>query len=397
MANESKKKDKNPSKKLRGPIQFTTVRRFALLLVVVLSTYLPLPVSNTVKMIITIACVVVWMVLESTSMRLSMGRRDFMKGKRDKGWQTLKSVAEKPFIPLSSDEKIFLATAFIQNADDPAPGVTLLENWLKKCKNEYNRVRATNALALAYYSRLGRKEEGLSLVEGLYKSGIEDISTLINYSTFLLEEKRPDEAFDVLVKGGKNTYILDNLGVYYLVNGMHKEAIKLYREMREGINPSFVEFYVHAFQSELYFEQKQSARDLIERAYSCPRILTSPFPKEFIDRLKKDAETSSGFNHINASPYEVAFGKAYNNNNATYERASKEDIEFYKKQDESYYEDEDVKENEAEKIDAKESGANDTEVKEIDVHSDDMETSSKDGNTAQEATVSLNSEEKSEG
>ena len=341
MANESKKKDKSPSKKLRGPIQFTTVRRFALLLIVVLSTYLPLPLSNTVKMIITISCVVVWMVLESTSMRLSMGRRDFIKGKRDKGWETLKSVAEKPFIPLSSDEKVFLATAFIQNADDPTPGVKLLENWLKKCKNEYNRVRATNALALAYYSRLNRKQEGLSLVEGLYKNGIDDISTLINYSTFLLEEKRADEAFDVIVKGGKNTYILDNLGVYYLMNGMHKEAIKLYREMRDGINPQFVEFYVHSFQSELYFEQKQTARDLIERAYSCPRILTSPFPKEFIDRLKKDAETSSGFNHINASPYEVAFGKDYNNNSPVYERASKEDIEYYKKQDESYYDDED--------------------------------------------------------
>lgn len=352
MANESKKKDKSPSKKLRGPIQFTTVRRFALLLIVVLSTYLPLPLSNTVKMIITISCVVVWMVLESTSMRLSMGRRDFIKGKRDKGWQTLKSVAEKPFIPLSSDEKVFLATAFIQNADDPTPGVKLLENWLKKCKNEYNRVRATNALALAYYSRLNRKIDGLSLVEGLYKNGIDDISTLINYSTFLLEEKRADEAFDVIVKGGKNTYILDNLGVYYLMNGMHKEAIKLYREMRDGINPQFVEFYVHSFQSELYFEQKQTARDLIERAYSCPRILTSPFPKEFIDRLKKDAETSSGFNHINASPYEVAFGKDYNNNNPVYERALKEDIEFYKKQDESYYDDEELD-------DSTESNAND--------------------------------------
>lgn len=345
MSKESKKDESGKAKKkLRSPLQFTTVRRFALLIIVVLSTYLPLPLSNTVKMIITCSCVVVWMVLESTSMRLSMGRRSFVKGKREDGWKTLKSVAEKPFIPLSSDEKIFLATAFIQNADDPTPGVELLEKWLSKNKNEYNRVRSSNALALAYYSRLNKKADGLSIVEKLYKDGNEDASTLINYSTFLLEEKRTDEAFDVIVKGGKNTYILDNLGVYYLVNGMHKEAIALYREMRDAINPNFVEFYVHAFQSELYYAQKENARELLERAYSCPRILTSPFPKEYIDRLRKDAENSLGFNHINASPYEVAFGKDYNNNNNVYIAPSKEDIEFYSKD----YEIDDESENSSE-------------------------------------------------
>ena len=331
MSNNKTKEKKN---KLHSPfMQLTTLRRFGILIVTFLVAYIPensLPVSRLVRSLIIVALLLVSTFFELASLRLSHARRLIQKGKKEKGWKAFKGVVKTPIVPLSSDEKLFLGTAFIQHSDEPEVGIAYLEKWISKTKSEYNRIRATNAVALGYF-RIGNKEKAIELSKDLYEKDYDDVGLLINYSTFLLANGDYEKAFDVIEKGGNNIYILDNLGVYYLVNGMHKDAIKLYREILDNMHPHFVEFYIHAFQSELYYSCKANAREMLRASLSCPRVLTSPFSKEYVERLLKEMENSSGEAKINASVEEVAFGKEWANTQKVYIKPSQEDIDYFHK------------------------------------------------------------------
>lgn len=330
MSNKENKKEKDKNKLKKPFIQFTTLRRFTILILAFVVAYLPktLPLSMMYRAIIIGTLLVIWIFFETASLRISFARKNITKGKKDKGWKGFKSVIKTPVVPLSSDEKLFLATVFIQHSDEPEFGIKFLEKWLSKTKNRYNIVRATNSLALGYY-RIGNIDKAIELTEKLYTDGIEDVSLLINYSTFLLKKGECEKAFDIIVKGGNNIYILDNLGVYYLMNDMHSQAIDLYRQVLDNMQPHFVEFYIHTFQSELYYQVKEKARDALHTALTCPRVLTTTFDKEYIDNLAKEMENSSGMAKINASATEIAFGKEWRNTTKEYVSPSKEDIDKY--------------------------------------------------------------------
>ena len=329
---KNKKEDNKDGKKLKAPFaSLTTIRRFGILIVTFIVAYLPdktLGISSTIRSIIIGVLLLVWLFLESASLRLGSARKALYKGQKEKGWKALNNLVKHPVVPLSFDEKLQIATMFIQHGEDPQIGIECLEKLLNKTKKEYNRIKAANSLSLGYY-RQGNIEGAIDLLKNYYDDGITELGLLVNYSSFLLANGESEKAFDVILKGGNNIYILDNLGVYYLVNGMHKEAIELYRKLYDNTQPRFVEFYIHAFQSELYYQCKSKALDRINTAFSCPRIMTSKFDKDYIERLKKAIDNAADRNKVNASPALVAFGEAWTQSNGVYEHPCEEDIKYY--------------------------------------------------------------------
>lgn len=328
------KEENSTSKKtqVRSPlIQLTTLRRFGILIVTFIIAYLPqniLPIGTAWRSLIILGLLVIWTFFEIGSLRLNKARKLIQRGKTEEGWKQFEKVAKNSIVPLSSDEKLFLGTVFIQHSNEPEVGIEYLEKWILKTKNEFNKIRATNSLALGYF-RIGDKAKAIELSKDLYDKGYDDVGLLVNYSSFLLANGDYEKAFDIIEKGGNNIYILDNLGAYYLVNNMHKDAINLYREILDNMQPRFVEFYIHAFQSEIYYNCKENARNMLNSALSCPRVMTSPFTKEYIERLKKDMENSQGCIKINAGVEEVAFGREWTNTSKTFTPPSNEDIEYF--------------------------------------------------------------------
>lgn len=349
MGKNEKEETKN-NKKLKAPfVSLTTVRRFGILLLLILVAYIKaIPITEVVRMIILGVLLLIWLFLESASLRLGSARKALSTGKAEQGWKKLTSLMERPIVPLSFDEKLQIGTIFIQHGENAEKAIAYLEKLVSKTKNEANKIRAVNSLALGYY-RCGDVKKAIDLLKTYYDEGITDLGLLVNYSSFLLSDGRSEEAFDVIVKGDNNVYLLDNLGIYYLMNDMHKEAIELYRQIYSSTQPRFVEFYIHAFQSELYYQCRENALDRLTVAYTCPRVMTSKFDKDYIDKLKKAVDNASERNKVIASSHNVAFGGKWTDSDGEYTHPSKEEIDYYHREDIDDDDDLDVSDDEDEK------------------------------------------------
>lgn len=330
-----KNKDNNTDKKkkYRPSIQWTTIRRMTVLVLAFAVLYIPESIiPRTSRIFILIPLLLIWIFLESATLRLSHAKGLLQRRNFDKGWDVLKKLVKTPIVPLASDEKMMIATAFIQNSEDPHTGIELLEKWLSKKQSDYNTIRGNNILSMGYF-RIGEKDKAISLMQNLYNNKLDDISVLVNLSHFLLDSGRYEEAFDIIEKGGNNVYMLDNLGCYYIVNGMHKQAIELYREIYDNMQPRFVEFYIHAMQSELYYRCNDKAKDMLERGFTCPRLYTSNYTKEYLERLESDLKTTGGCLKINSASTLVAFGRDYSNSSdSNFVPPTNEEVEYYNRE-----------------------------------------------------------------
>lgn len=361
---KSEKDEKKDSKKLKAPfVSLTTVRRFGILLLLILVAYIKaIPITEVVRMIILGVLLLIWLFLESASLRLGSARKALSTGKAENGWKKLSSLMNHPIVPLSFDEKLQIATIYIQHGENAENAIAYLEKLVSKTKNEANKIRAVNSLALGYY-RCGDVKKAIDLLKTYYDEGITDLGLLVNYSSFLLSDGRSEEAFDVIIKGDNNVYLLDNLGIYYLMNDMHKEAIELYRQIYSSTQPRFVEFYIHAFQSELYYQCRENALDRLTVAYTCPRVMTSKFDKDYIDKLRKAVDNAADRNKVIASASSVAFGGGWSQSDGEYVHPSKEEVEYYHRED-TDDDDVDVNDDDDEKAETIENNKEDVKVDE---------------------------------
>jgi tetratricopeptide (TPR) repeat protein len=193
---------------------------------------------------------------------------------------------------------VMLGNLFIQRGDVHV-AVKILDSVIEKQKNA--KKPDIGILASARISRsmaswvLGQVGEAIDILYAVRSEGQADKNLYINLTSYLLEERRLEEAWEIIEEAaGKMTEspgMTDNRGWYLLLTQQYKEADKLYNPLISDSKPRFPEAYVHAAQVKTALGKISKARELYEEALTKPFYQTTGISMEEVRALLKNLDS----------------------------------------------------------------------------------------------------------
>ena len=249
-----------------------------------------LPVTRTIKIVMIAVALVLLVFVKRGSLYVALASRALTKeGDEEKALRLYRKAWKAGLQPKYN---VMLGNLFSQRGDANV-ALEIFNSVIKrgerfKKRDELLVVNAKTSKSMALWI-LDRRDEAIELLQSIRDGGWIDKNIAVNLGSYLLEEKRLNEAKKLIKESSKlldeSPGMLDNRGYYLYLTGSYHEAQRLYDSLIIDRDPQFPEAYYHAALVKIALAKHRTAVILLQKALECTFYKTSTVIMEQIEAL----------------------------------------------------------------------------------------------------------------